>query len=78
MFRVSVLDIKKAALIFREMVSQVVLPGEEGVFSVLDFHQPLVSCLKEGEVKIDQQQSIPIKRGLAKMERNELLILVEQ
>ena len=78
MFRASVLDIETASVVFREMASSVVLPGEEGEFSVLDFHQPIVSCLKEGVVKIDEKQSVAIKRGIARMEGNELVILVER
>ncbi len=78
MFRALILDIETASVVFREMASLVVLPGEEGEFSVLDFHQPIVSCLKEGVVKIDEKQSTPIKRGIARMEGNELVILVEK
>ena len=78
MFRVSLLDIQRASLVCREIASCVVLPGEEGEFSVLDFHQPLVSCLEEGVVKIDEKHSIPIKRGIARTEGNELVVLVEK
>ncbi len=78
MFRALILDIETASVVLREMAASVVLPGEEGEFSVLDFHQPIVSCLKEGVVKIDEKQPIPIKRGIARMEGNELVILVER
>lgn len=78
MFRVSILDIKTAELIFREMVSSVVLPGEEGEFSILDFHQPIISCLKDGVIRIAERSPIPIRKGIARMERNELSILVEK
>ena len=78
MFRVSVLDIENASFLFNEMASSVVLPGEEGEFSVLDFHQPIVSYLKDGVVKINEKQSIPIKRGIARMQENELVVMVEK
>jgi len=78
MFRALILDIETASVVFREMATSVILPGEEGEFSVLDFHQPIVSCLKEGAVRIDEKHSIPIKRGIARMEGNELVILVEK
>ena len=52
MFRVSILDIEKAQPIFRDIASSVVLPGEEGELSILDFHQPIVCCLKEGMIKV--------------------------
>lgn len=77
MFKVSILDIKDASVILRETAFSVVLPGEEGEFSLLDFHQSIISCLQEGMIKIDEEKFIPIKRGIAKMEGNELSILVE-
>lgn len=78
MFTVSVLDVEKVALIFKEMASCVVLPGEDGEFSVLDFHQAIVSSLGEGVIKIDEKHSIPIKKGIARMEGSEVAILVER
>lgn len=78
MFKVSVLDIKTASSIFQELVSQVVLPGEEGELSIMDFHQPIISCLKDGVVRIDNTPPIVIKSGIASMQDNELVILVEK
>jgi F0F1-type ATP synthase epsilon subunit len=78
MFKVSVLDIKSASVIFAEMATSVVLPGEEGEFSILDFHQSIVSCLRQGEIKIDKGPVIPIQRGIIRMEKNKLSILVER
>lgn len=78
MFKVSVLDIKTASAIFQKLVSQVVLPGEEGELSILDFHQPIISCLKEGVLRIDNDSSMVIKSGIASMQDNELIVLVEK
>ena len=78
MFKVSVLDIKTASTIFRELVSIVVLPGEEGELSILDFHQPIIACLKDGMVRIDNIAPMVIKSGIASMQDNELVILVEK
>lgn len=78
MFKVFVLDIKSALVIFAEMATSVVLPGEEGEFSILDFHQSIVSCLTKGEIRIDKRPAIPIKKGVVRMEKNELSILVER
>lgn len=78
MFTVSVLDIQKVSLLFREMASCVVLPGEDGEFSVLDFHQRIVSRLREGAIKIDEKQPIPIKRGIVMMQGSEVAILIER
>jgi len=78
MFKLSVLDIKTASTIFQELVSQVVLPGEEGELSILDFHQPIISCLKDGLIRIDSKPPLVIKNGIASMQDNELVVLVEK
>ena len=78
MFPISILDIKTTATILKEMASTVVLPGEEGELSIMDFHQSIVVCLKEGIVNVDELHFISIKKGIARMEGNELFILVEQ
>ena len=77
MFKVSVLDIKTVSHILQETASSVILPGEEGELSILDFHQPIVSCLKDGVMKIDDT-SIAIKRGIARMQDDRLVVLVER
>lgn len=78
MFKVSILDVEKTQPIFRDMAVSVVLPSEEGELSVLDFHQPIVCCLKKGLVKIDEKKPIPVKRGIAMMKSSELVVLVKR
>lgn len=78
MFRLSVLDIKSASTILQELVSVVVLPGEDGELSILDFHQPIISCLKDGMIKIDNRPGLVIKSGIASMKDNKLVVLVEK
>jgi F0F1-type ATP synthase epsilon subunit len=75
MFKVSIIDIEKGESIFAELVSSLILPGEEGEFSVLDFHQAMVSVLKEGTIQINESNSISIRKGIAKIQGNEILIL---
>jgi F-type H+-transporting ATPase subunit epsilon len=41
------------AELFRGEVSQVVLPGKDGLFGVLKNHAPMIATLTEGKVKID-------------------------
>ncbi|MCG8575246.1 MAG: hypothetical protein MI810_10210 [Flavobacteriales bacterium] len=40
--------------LFKGNVSSIVLPGLDGSFGILDSHAPLVSALKKGTVKIEQ------------------------
>jgi F0F1-type ATP synthase epsilon subunit len=76
MFKVSILDIRTASPVFQELAKCVILPTEEGELSVLDFHQSIISKLKKGVIKADREH-IPIKNGIAKMQDNELVVLVE-
>jgi F0F1-type ATP synthase epsilon subunit len=76
MFKISILDIKTASSIFQGLVKYAVLPGEAGELSVLDFHQPIIVKLKKGMIKTDAEH-ISIKKGIAKMQDNELVVLTE-
>ncbi len=77
MFEVVMLDIKKASAIFKNHASSVVLPGEEGEMTVLDFHQSIVSTLKRGIIKIDNL-NVHIEGGIAGVMDNKLTILIER
>jgi len=66
---------------------EVALPGWDGEFTVMDFHQPCLYGLRAGRIKIKYsrkktagqklQEKITIKRGIAKIVSNELTALVE-
>jgi len=76
MFKVSLLDIKSASVLFEDFVQCVILPGEEGELSVFDFHQAMLVKLKKGTITIDREHVL-IRKGIAKMLNNELTILAE-
>ena len=71
-------------VIYKGEICQAVMPGRDGEFSVMDFHQPFLYRLRKGIVKIkenDEQLAgrlISIKDGLAKFNGNSLLILAEK
>ncbi len=77
MFEVNVLDITSVSVIFKKNASSVVLPGEEGQMTVLDFHQSFIVTLEKGIVKIDNL-NIHVKKGIAAMKDNKLSMLVEK
>jgi F0F1-type ATP synthase epsilon subunit len=62
--------------LFEGRASQVIFPGEGGVFEVLRFHRPIISCLVGGSIVIDETV-IPIARGVAKVERNRVTAIVD-
>ena len=78
MFKALVIDIKMATIIKEEMVSFAILPSEEGEISILDFHQPLIACLKKGLIRLGEGFTLKIERGLARIKGNKLVILVEK
>ncbi|MEI8349082.1 MAG: hypothetical protein WCI77_02915 [Candidatus Omnitrophota bacterium] len=75
MFKVIVLNPKHE--LFEGTARNVILPGDRGEFEVLDFHRPIISLLKEGNIVIDGKL-LPIKRGVAKFCKDELVALVEE
>ena len=70
--------------VFEEVYSgeakEVVLPGDGGELSIMNFHQPIVCRLAAGAVKIISHRSvksIPIMDGIAHMEGDTLKIMAE-
>jgi F0F1-type ATP synthase epsilon subunit len=65
---------------FEGFAKEAILPGEDGEFSVWDFHQSLISTLRKGNVILNQGKDIPAKiigvnSGVVTLDRNELMIL---
>jgi F-type H+-transporting ATPase subunit epsilon len=60
----------------------VILPAQEGEDAVLDFHQPFLMKLVDGFIRVfprdsPDRQSIRIRKGVARMLNNEILIIAE-
>ena len=64
-------------IVFEDKAKSVIVPGEEGVFEILGFHKRLLSRLISGKILIDQQ-SFPIRRGVVKVDQNNVTIVVEE
>ena len=63
--------------VFEGTVSSLLLPGVEGEFEILDFHKPIVSRLKNGVIVADNAKELPIRGGVAKMELQSLIAVVD-
>ncbi len=67
--------------IFSGDVYGVQLPGIAGLFEILDRHAPMVSALKEGNLKILKDKtatvSYTIKSGFVEVLNNKTTVLVE-
>jgi F-type H+-transporting ATPase subunit epsilon len=58
----------------------VLLPGADGKFEILKDHAPLISSLKEGEIRIRQNgkdTSVKIKSGFVEVLNNKINVMVE-
>jgi len=62
---------------------QVILPGLDGEFSVLDFHQPFLYRLRKGIIKVQEKEKsekemlFNVRDGLARFRGNDLLVMKE-
>lgn len=74
MFKVCIIEYSQ--LIFESMARKVILPGDYGEFELLAFHHPIVSLLKEGYIDVDGV-NFPVRRGIAKFDANELIVLMQ-
>ena len=74
--KVEILTIFKS--LFSAEANEVILPGEDGEFSVWDFHEPCLYSLRAGRIIMPKKSnSIAIKRGLAIIGENKLTAMVE-
>jgi len=77
-------------VLFDGVVSAVTLPGVGGEKTFMDHHESLFLVLTKGTIflqsmvrrveasgKAPESQAVKIRRGVARMRRNELVILVE-
>ena len=60
--------------LFSGTAAQVVLPGEAGEVSVLDFHVPMLCVLAAGDIQVDEAR-FPVRGGIARVEQNVVTIL---
>lgn len=55
-------------------------PGQDGSFGILDNHAPMIAGLKEGVVKLknnDGEQEFEIKGGVVEVLKNKVMVLAE-
>jgi F-type H+-transporting ATPase subunit epsilon len=66
--------------VFAGAVKSVTVPGIDGGFEMLENHAPIVSALRNGEVRIvkanGEKMSLTISGGFVEMLQNEVSLLV--
>lgn len=70
-------------LLRSEEVYQVVVPGTEGDFGVLQGHAPFMSTVRDGNLAIyktdkGEPELLPVKGGFAEVNEKGLTVLAEQ
>ena len=73
--------ITPTSTLFTGDVTLVQLPGVDGLFEILKSHAPLVAALKEGRVKVEDEQGQPqffdIRGGVVEVSHDKVLRLAE-
>jgi len=75
MFNIKILNPKR--VVFEGKGQSVFFQGDESEFEILDYHAPIISLLKEGDIVIDNKIYIPLRRGIMKFSGNECVVLAE-
>ncbi len=65
-------------VVYDGQAESVFLPGDRGEFEILDYHAPIVSLLRAGQVVIDWKTAVPVKKGMVRFDDNECMIIVEE
>ena len=80
--KISIMDPQHT--IFEGVVFEAILPGNGEELCVMDDHEPIFAALGQGSIRLKPLgkkakaiKPIFIQRGLARMKKNELVILVE-
>jgi len=67
--------------VFSGEVKSANFPGSEGAFGVLNDHAPLIATLKEGKIKVvdenNKEQAFDIKGGVVEVLKNKIIVLAE-
>jgi F-type H+-transporting ATPase subunit epsilon len=66
--------------LFEGNVKYIFLPGSSGALGILDYHAPLITTLKAGELRIEtgnEKKSFAVKSGVVEVLNNKVIILAE-
>jgi len=65
-------------VVYEGTARSIQLAGDLAEFEIMDYHAPIVSLLRPGNVVVDGEHKIPINRGMVKFSGNDCVILVEE
>lgn len=65
--------------LFDAAAESAILPGTDGLFTILPHHEPFVTILKKGNVRVrasGEQKEFPIEGGLVECSGNRAVVLL--
>lgn len=62
--------------LYEGQTQTVILPGEKGMFEILENHKPILSLLVSGNILVGDQ-IFPIRRGVVKAMSNRVTVIAE-
>ena len=72
---------KPDSVLFEGDVKLAQLPGTGGLFEILNNHAPIISSLRQGNIRVvtdnDEEKLFEIRGGVIKSQKNDILILVQ-
>jgi len=70
---------KVTGIVYDDEAVSVIVPGIEGVLTILPQHEAFISPLGEGNIEIETtegKETIPIKKGVIEVSDNQVSILI--
>jgi F-type H+-transporting ATPase subunit epsilon len=67
-----------ARILYEGEAWSVFVPGTEGEFEIMNNHKPVMSLLRPGQIILDWKKTVPLKKGIVKAFRNEVVALIEE
>ena len=75
-FKISIMT--PDALLYQNEVESAFLCGDKGEYELLAYHYPVLGILKQSNIILNWQESVPIKFGIVRFFANDCIVLVEE
>lgn len=67
--------------LFNGTAKALIVPGSNGLIGILNNHAPLITSLKEGQIKVTDEQGkdvfFDVKGGVVEVLKNKVIVLAE-
>ncbi len=63
-------------LVYEGKTASITLPARDGEITVLKGHLPLITLIKDGEIRT-KEKNIPIKKGFAEIDGERVVVLID-